>query len=312
MTARSIVHAARYPGGILLASIAVAAIVLALTAAAGADTAGATDPSALAVPAAGDSATPAPAIMSAPPAAEPTVDEVRQLWRRGEFLGAGVLVVFGLLVIALRVDPKRALYYTAGVTALGGCVDLVANGQTPNGGMLVGAVAVFAALVTRSPLPPATRQAERGSAVPSLLAILAGAALTVGAMGAWSCAGAKRTASAVKDAVIDCAKLTVEQRADEYADRVEAAIIAGTAANGEVSWGPAKREIGGILADAGLEVAGCAAGLAVARILYPTADRPRGLVPAPEPSAAQVRDGWDATRAEMLGGRRFQVQVGAL
>jgi hypothetical protein len=156
---------------------------------------------------------------------------------------------------------------------------------------------------------PLTDDPQRGSAVLPLLVILGGAAVTVGAYG---CAGARRTATAVKDAVVDCAKLTAEAHVEEYAARVEAAILAGTAPNGEVSWGPAKREIGSILADAGWEIAGCSAATAVARILYPTADRPRGIVPTPEPSAAKVRDGWAEARESMLGGRRFEVRVGSL
>jgi hypothetical protein len=92
------------------------------------------------------------------PAELPTVEEVGQLWRRGEYLGAGLLVLCGLLVFALKVDRRRAAIYTAGLAAIGGLVELVHAGQTPNASMLLGAALFFGALVMRSPLQP--KQAE--------------------------------------------------------------------------------------------------------------------------------------------------------
>ena len=159
-----------------------------------------------------------------------------------------------------------------------------------------------------SPAAPAP-QPQPQPALPLLLFL---AVTIIGEMASWSCAGSRRAAGALHDAVIDCARQTAHARAAEYAERVEAAIVDGTRPNGEVSFVRARAEIADILESAGLEVAGCAAATAVARVLYPTADRPRGLTWAPEPSAAMVRDGWDAARAELLEGRRFRVTIGAL
>ena len=103
-------------------------------------------------PAGSGSALEAPAAVT--PAELPTVEDVSQLWRRGEYLGAGLLVLCGLLVFALKVDRRRAAIYTAGLAAIGGLVELVHAGQTPNASMLLGAALFFGALVMRSPLQP--------------------------------------------------------------------------------------------------------------------------------------------------------------
>lgn len=248
-----------------------------------------------------------------PAAAAPQANEVRQFWRHGENVTAAVAGLLALLGWLLKVDRKRAAYYTAGMLAIGGCTDAIANGQTPNLGMVIGVAAAFVLYLMRSPLQPAPaapRQPESGTV---RLHLLSGIALCIAVLIALtsSCSGAKHAGTVVKDSVVDCSKLTAEAHAAEYVDRIERAVRAGTAPNGEVSWTPAKREIASILADAGLDVAGCAAATAVARLLS-FAPAPVGIVAAPEPSRARLLDGWQSTRAEMFGERRFAVAVEGL
>jgi hypothetical protein len=247
---------------------------------------------------AGGSAAPAPA---SAPATAPTADDVRALWRRGEYAAAGVLGLFLLLAVALKVDPRRAFYYTAGLGALGAVVELIALGQTPNVGMLVGAVAVFGAIVTRSPLP---RPPERGSAASPLLVILAGGALTVAAMGAWSCTPARHVTRATASDLVDCTTSTARAHAAEYGSLLEAAIRAATSPEVQVDKAALKGAVSGLA----LETGWCAAELTVARTLssFPALR----VAPGGYDPAAGLREAWEAVRGERWEGKRFRVGEG--
>lgn len=244
----------------------------------------------------------------APAPTEPTVDEVRAVWRRGDLLGAGVLVLFGLLVVAARVDRRRALWYTAGLTALGACVELVHAGQTPSAGMLIGAGAVFVALITRSPLQPAAaadarsaREPQRGSVAGSVLLLLLALAIIWVPIVSASCSGGQRRAAI--ESVVDCTIGVGKQHADEYSALIEQVLRAATSPDGSVDWTVVRAAAVGF----GLETGGCAIAAAVVRLL---AAPPGYRAGSPAPST--VRAGWELLRAEQLGGRRFRVAGGAV
>jgi hypothetical protein len=248
----------------------------------------------------------APAGGPAPPVAvqpEPTVDDVRGLWRHGEYLGAGLLALFGLFAIALKADPRRALYYTAGIAALGGCVDLVANGQTPNAGMLIGAAAVFLALIMRSPLPPvSTRPPESGHVHP-LIAIVFGGMLTIGAFAAWSCSSTTRRAvrDTAADIAVDCTSAVARAHLSEYGATIEAALRAALRSDGTVDSDALKRSAAGYA----IETGWCAAAAVFARML---AEMPTARVaPGGYDPAAGLRAAWQAVRP---AGRTFDLGGG--
>jgi hypothetical protein len=93
-----------------------------------------------------------PASSEPAPPIELDVSLVVKLWRSGALLGAGVVVLFLLLTFALKVDTTRAFYYSAGATVLGTVVDTIAiTGRSPNASMLIIAVSMFVAIVTKGP-----------------------------------------------------------------------------------------------------------------------------------------------------------------
>jgi hypothetical protein len=248
------------------------------------------------------------ATAGSPPAAEPTADDVGQLWRRGEYLGAGLLALFLLLSFALKVDPKRAFVYTGILGGLAGVVDLIALGQTPNVGMLVGAAGVAIALIMRSPLPlprpAAPRPPERGSAASPLLVILASAALPIAAAAAWSCTSARQLARSTASSLVDCTTSTARAHAAEYGSLLEAAIRAATSPEGQVDRAALKGAVQGLA----LETGWCAAERTVARILssFPVLR----VAPGGYDPAASLREAWAAVRSERWEGKRFRVGEG--
>lgn len=117
---------------------------------------GALDAGSASAPAAAPSAAaPAPTMAAAPPLAaapEPDVSTVQKLWRSGALLGAGVVAVFLLLTIALKVDPTRAFYYSAGTAVLGTVVDTVMlTGSSPNASMLIVSLSMFIGIIAKGP-----------------------------------------------------------------------------------------------------------------------------------------------------------------
>lgn len=118
-----------------------------------ADTGSASSSSAL--PDAGSASAPAaaPAAPSEAPklAPAPSADQVTKLWRGGAFLAAGVLALYLLLTLALKLDKKHAFYISAGLAGLSVVVDAINRGDTPTLGMLVTAFTTIAAIIVRGP-----------------------------------------------------------------------------------------------------------------------------------------------------------------
>jgi hypothetical protein len=248
-------------------------------------------------PAGSGSALEAPPVVT--PAELPTVEEVSQLWRRGEYLGAGLLVLCGLLVFALKVDRRRAAIYTAGLAAIGGLVELVHAGQTPNASMLLGAALFFGALVMRSPLqPPAPTGANspassEGSRTPEsghvALPLLGCVAVVFLAGLAWSCAPIRPSTKAAGE-LVDCTLVAV----GDHADEIEVAIRDATDMRGAIDWETPRA----LVRQLGADVGGCALRLAIERLLASP-----GV--AAGPGAASLTAGWDAIRTDDLGRRRY-------
>jgi hypothetical protein len=263
-------------------------------------------------PAGSGSALEAPPVVT--PTELPTVDEVSQLWRRGEYLGAGILVLFGLLVFGLRVDRKRALYYTAGLAALGACVELVHAGQTPNASMLLGAALFFGALVMRSPLQPKQVVATEEPQPPALdpdgpeaarirlrsgyhdqrghiaLPLLGCVAVVFLAGLAHACAPLRPSAKAAAGDLVDCTLVAV----GDHADELEAAIRDATDMRGEIDWETSRA----LVRQLGTATGGCALRLAIERLLAAPGVAAIG-------GTGSLRAGWEQVRAEDLGGRRY-------
>lgn len=108
----------------------------------------------VAAAAATDDASSSPATET-PRAAAPDASDVERLWRGGQFVAAGTVIAYLLLTLLLKLDPKRAFYWTAGLAAIGFVVESVAAGVTPNLPMLVTAGTVLAAILARGPGSPA-------------------------------------------------------------------------------------------------------------------------------------------------------------
>jgi hypothetical protein len=240
-------------------------------------------------PAGSGSALDAPPVVT--PAELPTVEEVGQLWRRGEYLGAGLLVLCGLLVFALKVDRRRAAIYTAGLAAIGGLVELVHAGQTPNASMLLGAALFFGALVMRSPLQPKAEQPARTPESGHIALPLLGCVAVVFLAGlAYACAPLRPSSGTPTGELVDCTLVAV----GDHADELEAAIRDATDMNGAIDWETPRA----LVRQLGADVGGCALRLAIERLLASP-----GV--AAGPGAASLTAGWERIRAEDLGGRRY-------
>lgn len=99
-------------------------------------------------------AAPAPASSTSEPADLPDAPDpgtVIKLWKSGAFLAAGALTLFLLLTLALKLDSKRAFYYTAGLTGLAGLVDMVAAGHQLTWSAAIVAVTTIVSIVVRGP-----------------------------------------------------------------------------------------------------------------------------------------------------------------
>lgn len=95
------------------------------------------------------SAAPAPSEAKPLPEVEPS--QALKLWTSGAFLSAGALTLFLLLTFALKFDPKRAFYYTAGLTGMAGLVDLVAAGHKLTWSAVIVTVVAIAGIVVKGP-----------------------------------------------------------------------------------------------------------------------------------------------------------------
>lgn len=93
----------------------------------------------------------ASAPVAAPLPDAPDPGTVIKLWQSGAFLAAGALTLFLLLTLALRLDDKRAFYYTAGLTGLAGIVDLVAAGHKLTWSAVIVALTTIASIVVKGP-----------------------------------------------------------------------------------------------------------------------------------------------------------------
>jgi hypothetical protein len=97
-------------------------------------------------------ATPSPTTEPAPKLPDhPSVDQVTKLWRAGNFIATGALILYLLLSLALKVDKKHAFYISAGLAGVGMLVDAINRGDTPTLGMLVTAATTIAAIIVRGP-----------------------------------------------------------------------------------------------------------------------------------------------------------------
>lgn len=94
--------------------------------------------------------TPAPA--AAPQAPEPpSVDSITKAWKGGAFVAAGILALYLLLGVWVKIDKRHALYIAAGLGAIGMLVEAASRGETPTFGQLFGAVTVFMAILSKGP-----------------------------------------------------------------------------------------------------------------------------------------------------------------
>lgn len=141
---------------------------------------------------------------------------------------------------------------------------------------------------------------QRGAAAGPLIAILACAAITAGAMGAWSCTGAQRREFAA--AAIDCTAGQLAERADALRPLVGAAIRSG-------DWAAVRAAAMTALRDA----VGCAGAAVVIEIERPPSVVTQALTTtgAP-PDPVEVRAAWERLRREQLGGRSYVTRGGAL
>lgn len=79
------------------------------------------------------------------------VAQIESLFRGGSLLGAGALLVYVVLAFVAKLDPKRAFYWTFGLSVAGVLAEGLANGRTPNIGMLIGLAIPFIAVVAKGP-----------------------------------------------------------------------------------------------------------------------------------------------------------------
>lgn len=284
-------------------------------------------------PAAEPSATPASSPSIEPPAApaaaaspadELDTDDVSRLWRSGQFIAAGAVVVFLLLTFLVRIDPKRAFYWTSGLTAIGVIIDAVVAGATPSLGLLLTAVSTLVALVVRGPLPtpapapssPATdRDPQRGAAG---LDVVIGTVLSLATIGALcfaiGCSAAKQGARAVAGDVVDCTIGVAKQHSDEYGTLIEAVLRGATRGDGSVDWSTVKAATKGF----GVQTGGCVLATVVGRLATAGHRKPapQGLLGdaagPPEPDPTALVAGFAAARAELFGGARFKTAAGEL
>jgi hypothetical protein len=97
-------------------------------------------------------ATPSPTTEPAPKLPDPpSVDQVTKLWRAGNFIATGALILYLLLSLALKVDKKHAFYISAGLAGAGMLVDAINRGDTPTLGMMLTAATTIAAIIARGP-----------------------------------------------------------------------------------------------------------------------------------------------------------------
>lgn len=234
---------------------------------------------------------------AAAPTPEPTVTDVSDLWREGEFVAAFILGLFLLCRVLLHIDPKRAWIYTAGISGMSGLVASIGAGVSPNASMVIAAAVTLIALFLRgwnqTPTPTPARRPESGRAILGLLALTAsGGAVLLAAGAMWSCAPIRDHGKATASDVVDCSLVSI----GEHADEVEAAIRDATNMDGSIDWASAKA----VVKRLGLEVGGCALQRAIARLMSMQS------IAAPTPSKGALAAGWEQMRVEVLEGRTFK------
>jgi hypothetical protein len=74
-----------------------------------------------------------------------------KLWQNGAFLAAGTLTAYLLLTFALKLDSKRAFYYTAGLAGLASLADLVVTGHKLTWSAVIVAMSTIASIVVKGP-----------------------------------------------------------------------------------------------------------------------------------------------------------------
>jgi hypothetical protein len=85
------------------------------------------------IPAAAPAADPAPAVTVHPEPAD--IGVATKLYRNGSFFGLGIMVLFVGLVVAGKVDKKRAFYYATAAGGLAVLVESIRRGDTPSATM---------------------------------------------------------------------------------------------------------------------------------------------------------------------------------
>ena len=83
------------------------------------------------------------------------VDVLTKLWKAGSFFQVGGLLLFAALVVAAKLDKKRAFYWAGGATALAIVADSIRVGSTPTLAMVITAASTFVALAMKGPEKPA-------------------------------------------------------------------------------------------------------------------------------------------------------------
>lgn len=76
---------------------------------------------------------------------------VIKLWQSGAFLAAGTLTAFLLLTFALKLDSKRAFYYSAGLAGIASLADLVLAGHKLTWSAVIVALTTIASIVVKGP-----------------------------------------------------------------------------------------------------------------------------------------------------------------
>lgn len=92
-----------------------------------------------------------PAVANPAPAPTPDISLIEAKWRGGQFVAAGVLALYLVLVVLAKVDTKRAFYYTSGVLVVGGLVETIVAGVTPTYEMLMMAGLALGAILVKGP-----------------------------------------------------------------------------------------------------------------------------------------------------------------
>lgn len=236
------------------------------------------------------------------------------LWRTGAPLAVILAALAGALIFVAHFDGKRALKWTSLAGAVLVAADAAHGGQAPTVSMLITAIAVLGGIS----LPGVLQQrivvrehqrapTERGAGAGPLLAILAGAAVVLGAAYLASCSPVRQHARDTAGAVVDCTTETARAHATEYGTLLEQVLRAATAPDGSIDPEPLKAAA----ATFGLETGACSLATVIARAM--SVDEPQGLLAAPGPSRAErLREAWEAVRAERFGGARFRVEGGAV